>query len=88
LTDVKQRIQKKLVISDEEFSKWKFAFLSLGRPEYLQDGDVVAARFQKRDTYGAWEHYLGLEHTDSAPKRSHTTNQNRHNFEKPVKIYN
>ncbi|XP_024389478.1 ubiquitin C-terminal hydrolase 12 isoform X2 [Physcomitrium patens] len=88
LTEVKQRIQKKLVISDEEFSKWKFAFLSLGRPEYLQDGDVVAARFQKRDTYGAWEHYLGLEHADCAPKRSHTTNQNRHNFEKPVKIYN
>lgn len=88
LVEVKGRIQKKLLISDEEFSKWKFAFLSLGRPEYLQDGDVVAARFQKRDTYGAWEHYLGLEHTDSAPKRSHTTNQNRHNFEKPVKIYN
>jgi hypothetical protein len=30
---------------------------------------------QKRDTYGAWEHYLGLEHTDSTPKRSHTSNQ-------------
>lgn len=28
------------------FVQWKFAFLSLGRPEYLQDGDVVAARFQ------------------------------------------
>lgn len=26
--------------------QWKFAFLSLGRPEYLQDGDVVASRFQ------------------------------------------
>ncbi len=30
---------------------------------------------QKRDTYGAWEHYLGLEHTDTAPKRSHAVNQ-------------
>ncbi|CAK9213983.1 unnamed protein product [Sphagnum troendelagicum] len=88
LAEVKQRIQTKLAIPDEEFSKWKFAFLSLGRPEYLQDDDVVASRFLKRDSYGAWEHYLGLEHTDCTPKRSHTSNQNRHNFEKPVKIYN
>ncbi len=28
--------------------QWKFAFLSLGRPEYLQDGDIVASRFQVR----------------------------------------
>ncbi|CAM6041601.1 unnamed protein product [Sphagnum compactum] len=88
LGEVKERIQKKLQVPDEEFAKWKFAFLSLGRPEYLQDGDIVASRFQKRDTYGAWEHYLGLEHADTAPKRSHAANQNRHTFEKPVKIYN
>ncbi|KAH8955667.1 hypothetical protein BDL97_08G152600 [Sphagnum fallax] len=88
LAEVKQCIQRKLEIPYEEFSKWNFAFVSLGRPEYLQDSDVVASRFLKRDAYGAWEHYLGLEHTDSTPKRSHTSNQNRHNFEKPVKIYN
>jgi ubiquitin carboxyl-terminal hydrolase 7 len=75
LGEVKERLQKKLQVSDEEFAKWKFAFLSLGRPEYLQDGDIVASRFQKRDTYGAWEHYLGLEHADMAPKRSHAANQ-------------
>lgn len=28
------------------FLQWKFAFLSLGRPEYLQDSDVVSTRFQ------------------------------------------
>ncbi|XP_011626363.1 ubiquitin carboxyl-terminal hydrolase 13 isoform X1 [Amborella trichopoda] len=88
LAEVKVRIQKKLQVPDEEFSKWKFAFLSLGRPEYLQDSDVVSTRFQRRDVYGAWEQYLGLEHSDSAPKRSYTANQNRHTFEKPVKIYN
>ncbi|PIN20240.1 Ubiquitin carboxyl-terminal hydrolase [Handroanthus impetiginosus] len=88
LADVKVRIQKKLRVPDEEFSKWKFAFLSLGRPEYLQDSDVVSSRFQKRDVYGAWEQYLGLEHTDNAPKRSYAANQNRHTFEKPVRIYN
>ncbi|KAJ0469972.1 putative ubiquitinyl hydrolase 1 [Helianthus annuus] len=88
LADVKVRIQRKLEVPDEEFSKWKFAFLSLGRPEYLQDSDVVSNRFQRRDVYGAWEQYLGLEHSDTTPKRSFTANQNRHTFEKPVKIYN
>ncbi|GAU14502.1 hypothetical protein TSUD_250440 [Trifolium subterraneum] len=88
LAEIKVRIQKKLQVPDEEFAKWKFAFFSLGRPEYLEDSDIVSSRFQRRDVYGAWEQYLGLEHTDNAPKRSYAANQNRHTFEKPVKIYN
>lgn len=88
LTEVKARIQKKLQVPDEEFSKWKFAFLSMGRPEYLEESDIIFNRFQKRDVYGAWEQYLGLEHTDCPPKRSYSAHQNRHNFEKPVRIYN
>lgn len=32
---------------------------------------------QKKDAYGAWEYYLGLEHSDTAPKRAHQTNQVR-----------
>ncbi|XP_047317726.1 ubiquitin C-terminal hydrolase 12-like isoform X2 [Impatiens glandulifera] len=89
LSDVKLRIQAKLQVADEEFAKWKFAFLSLNRPEYLEDTDVVCSRFQKRDVYGAWEQqYLGLEHTDNTPKRVYPVNQNRHTYEKPVKIYN
>ncbi|XP_074282078.1 ubiquitin C-terminal hydrolase 12 isoform X1 [Silene latifolia] len=88
LAEIKVRIQKKLRVPDEEFSKWKCAFLSLGRPEYLQDTDIVSSRFQRRDVYGAWEQYLGLEHTDTTPKRAYTANQNRHTYEKPVKIYN
>lgn len=88
LAEVKERIKMKLHVPDEEFCKWNFAFISLGRPEYLQDADIVSTRFQKRDVYGAWEQYLGLEHSDSAPKKSHQANHNRHTFEKPVKIYN
>ncbi|GKV41839.1 hypothetical protein SLEP1_g49320 [Rubroshorea leprosula] len=87
LAEVKVRIQKKLQVPDEEFSKWNLAFLSLGRPEYLEDSDIVFNRFQRRDVYGAWEQYLGLEHADNTPKRAYV-NQNRHTFEKPVKIYN
>ncbi|XP_071706732.1 ubiquitin C-terminal hydrolase 12-like [Rutidosis leptorrhynchoides] len=86
LAEVKVRIQKKLQVQDEEFSK--FAFLSLGRPTYLQDSDIVSTRFQRRDVYGAWEQYLGLEHSDNSPKRSYAANQNRHTYEKPVRIYN
>ncbi|KAL3625125.1 CSN-associated deubiquitinating enzyme Ubp12 [Castilleja foliolosa] len=88
LAEVKSRIQKKLQVADEEFSKWKFAFLSLGRPEYLDESDVVSTRFQRRDVYGAWEQYLGLEHSDTNPKRACSASQNRHTYEKPVKIYN
>ncbi|KAJ3669934.1 hypothetical protein LUZ60_010258 [Juncus effusus] len=87
LAEVKARIQHKLQVSDEDFAKWKFAYLSLGRPEYLQDSDVVSSRFQ-RNVYGAWEQYLGLEHPDTNPKRVYAANQNRHTFEKPVRIYN
>ncbi|CAH8260155.1 unnamed protein product [Arabidopsis lyrata] len=88
LEEIKTRIQKKLHVPDEDFAKWKFASFSLGRPDYLQDTDVVYNRFQRRDVYGAWEQYLGLEHIDNAPKRAYAANQNRHAYEKPVKIYN
>ncbi|XP_058189954.1 ubiquitin C-terminal hydrolase 12-like isoform X4 [Rhododendron vialii] len=88
LAEVKVRVQKKLQVPDEEFAKWKFAFLSLGRPEYLEDSDVVSGRFHRRDVYGAWDQYLGLEHSDNTPKRAYAANQNRHTFEKAVKIYN
>ncbi|VAI14683.1 unnamed protein product [Triticum turgidum subsp. durum] len=86
--EVMDRVQKKLRVPNEEFAKWKVAFISMNRPEYLQDIDAVSARFQRRDVYGAWEQYLGLEHTDTTPKRSYAANQNRHTYEKPVKIYN
>ncbi|KAM0846886.1 hypothetical protein ACQ4PT_055394 [Festuca glaucescens] len=87
LSSIKERLQKKLKVSDEDFSKWKFAYISLGRPDYFEDSDTVATRFQ-RNMYGAWEQYLGLEHPDTAPRKAHTANQNRHSFERPVKIYN
>uniref|UniRef100_A0A0E0AG35 ubiquitinyl hydrolase 1 n=1 Tax=Oryza glumipatula TaxID=40148 RepID=A0A0E0AG35_9ORYZ len=87
LSSIKERIQKKLKVPDEDFSKWKFAYISLGRPDYFEDSDTVASRFQ-RNMYGAWEQYLGLEHPDMAPRKTHNANQNRHSFERPVKIYN
>lgn len=52
----------------EFFSQWKFAFLSLGRPDYLQDSDIVSSRFQvhKSLSHGRYEHtsmlILALRH--------------------------
>ncbi|PWZ37792.1 Polypyrimidine tract-binding 1 [Zea mays] len=68
----------------------KFAHVTFIKPEYLQDSDIVMNRFHKqRHVYEGWEQHLGLEHTTTAPKRSYLgNNQNRHSFEKPVRIYN
>ncbi|KAG5549845.1 hypothetical protein RHGRI_014971 [Rhododendron griersonianum] len=76
LAEVKVRIKKRLQVPDEEFSKWKFA-LSLGRPEYLLDSDIVSNHFHvlRGGVYGAWDLYLGLDHSDTARKRSNTGNQ-------------
>nr|GEV12232.1 ubiquitin carboxyl-terminal hydrolase 12 isoform X2 [Tanacetum cinerariifolium] len=53
------RIQKKLEVSDEEFSKWKFSHEPWGRRKPLQDSDIVLSYFQKEYVYGvANEHRL------------------------------
>ncbi|GFP97183.1 ubiquitin carboxyl-terminal hydrolase 12 [Phtheirospermum japonicum] len=75
LDHVKNRVQKKLNVPDEEFSKWKFAYVSQGRAEYLEDSDIPFSRFQRSGIYVAWEQYLGLEHVDNAPKRPLVANQ-------------
>ncbi|CAA0824349.1 Ubiquitin carboxyl-terminal hydrolase 13 [Striga hermonthica] len=88
LARVKARVHKKLNVPDEEFSKWKFAFVSQGRAEYLEDSDILLSRLQRSGIYVAWEQYLGLEHVDNAPKRPLAANQYRQPYEKAVKIYN
>ncbi|KAL7084732.1 hypothetical protein ACP275_14G239300 [Erythranthe tilingii] len=86
LAHIKTRLQKRLLVPDEEFSKWKFASVSQGRAEYLEDSDILFARLQRSGV--AWEQYLGLEHIDNTPKRSTAANQYRPPYEKAVKIYN
>ncbi|XP_047962654.1 ubiquitin C-terminal hydrolase 12-like isoform X1 [Salvia hispanica] len=92
VADIKLRIQKKLQVPDEEFSKWKLALLSLGCPEYLEDSNVVSSRFQvqRREVYGVWKQYLGLEHSVTPPKRAYTiVNQTRHTIDhQAVRISN
>jgi ubiquitin carboxyl-terminal hydrolase 7 len=84
---VRARIQAKLGISADELAKWKLAVVSFGRVEYLEDDELVKARFRKHDHYGNWDDYLGLEHaqTPGAHRKKH---QARTGYaDKPVKIY-
>ncbi|KAM3374314.1 ubiquitin C-terminal hydrolase 13 [Capsicum galapagoense] len=88
LAEVKVRVKKKLQVPDEEFAKWKFAFVSLNCLEYLEDLEILSSRLQRRGVSHAWEQYLGLEHADGAPKKTHAAHKNPRSYEKPVKIYN
>ncbi|KAH0637891.1 hypothetical protein KY290_036024 [Solanum tuberosum] len=73
LAVLKLRIQKKLQVPYEEFAKWTFAFLLLGHPKYLEDLDILSSHFQGVSV--AWEQYLGLDHSDGAPKRTPAAHQ-------------
>nr|XP_025887466.1 ubiquitin carboxyl-terminal hydrolase 13-like isoform X1 [Solanum lycopersicum] len=87
LAELKPRIQKKLQVPDEDFAKWKFAFVTSDCPEYLEDLDILLSRFQQRENVlHAWEQYLGLEHSDCASKRTHAAHQSLHRREKPLRI--
>ncbi|KAK4757395.1 hypothetical protein SAY87_018696 [Trapa incisa] len=88
LAEVKVRVQNKLQVSDEEFEKWRFAFLSMGQPEYLDDCEIIASRFQKGDGNGCGGQYLGLEHPHNFPKRSCTVSQNRNSWGRSIRIDN
>ncbi|EIE26652.1 cysteine proteinase [Coccomyxa subellipsoidea C-169] len=92
LADIKPRIQAKLGVPEEDFVKWRFAFMvNLRQPEYLEDEDVVALRFARQSaTHGVSTEtsYLGLEHADTGPKRPHPNSNRFSQYERPVKIYN
>ncbi|KAL3620232.1 ubiquitin carboxyl-terminal hydrolase 13 [Castilleja foliolosa] len=88
LDHVKNHVQKKLNVPDEDFSKWKFAYVSQDRAEYLEDSDIPFGRFQRRGIHVDWVPYLGLEHVNNAPKRPLVASQYLQRFDKAVRIYN
>eukprot|EP00026_Physarum_polycephalum_P001323 Phypoly_transcript_01324.p1 GENE.Phypoly_transcript_01324~~Phypoly_transcript_01324.p1 ORF type:complete len:1117 (+),score=280.10 Phypoly_transcript_01324:120-3353(+) len=72
----KHRIATRLGLPDEEVAKWRFAIVSFGKPEYLQENDLVG-----KHEYSNTD-YLGLEHQDTSTARSmHRPS------EKPIKIF-
>jgi ubiquitin carboxyl-terminal hydrolase 7 len=87
LASIRSRIKAKLGLTDEELAKWKFAIVSFGRVEPLEDdAEIVRPRFRKQDNYGNWDDYLGLEHQQVAGA-GRKKNTGRSNLERPVKIY-
>ena len=87
LAQVRKRVQAKLSLSDEELQKWKFAIISFGRVEYLEDDEVVKQRFRKQDNYGNWDDYLGLEHPQ-VPGSGRKKHAARAGYgDKPIKIH-
>ncbi|XP_073291911.1 ubiquitin C-terminal hydrolase 13-like isoform X2 [Primulina huaijiensis] len=100
LSHVKIRVQKKLNVPDDEFSKWKFAVVSEGLAEYLQDSEILFSFFQNSDSSVYCERYLGLEHLSPVKNQASFVQepgqfahqpifmQDRPSSEKPMKIYN
>ncbi|KMZ73738.1 hypothetical protein ZOSMA_141G00080 [Zostera marina] len=86
LSEIKIRIQKRLQISDEEFSKWKFASCIRGLVFYLEDDEIILHHIQEKDPNSIWESYLGLEHSNTLLNMEIRKKTQKVNYQKPVKI--
>ena len=63
------------------------AVISFGRVEYLEEDEIVKARFRKHDNYGNWDDYLGLEHAQ-VPGAGRKKQAGRQGYgDKPIKIH-
>lgn len=87
---VKERIQKKLEISEKDFEKYKFAIVVMGKVEYISDEEndvqVDLSLFKPHPMQGASMQarpWLGLDHVNKTPKRSKVPYS-----EKAIKIHN
>lgn len=81
--DVKNRIQKKLNISQYEWEKYKLAIIQNKTVNPVDDNEkVVLEKFQSAEE--GQRCYLGLDHTN---KNAYTTSK-LNIFEKSIKIYN
>eukprot|EP00798_Chlamydomonas_sp_ICE-L_P022133 gene22133-29195_t len=73
MADLKPRIQSKLGVSDEEFAKWNFNFVSARNdPVQLIDSAMLHSSFSSasRQLLSASEPtFLGLQHEDIGPRR-------------------
>ncbi|KAK9885250.1 hypothetical protein WA026_010749 [Henosepilachna vigintioctopunctata] len=83
---VKERIQKKLCVPEKEWEKYKFAIVSMGKAQFINEDEYTVNFADFRllpNQTGSSRPWLGLDHVNKAPKRS------RYNYlEKAIKIYN
>lgn len=81
--DVKNRIQKKLNISQYEWEKYKLAIIQNKSAQPVDDNEkVTIERFQSSE--GEQRCFLGLDH----PNKSQYPSSKLNIFEKSIKIYN
>ena len=91
-------VRERLGVSEEEFASWKFYYVRVsaasGTSEAMalvDDTEEVVRRFGARSGGGGGddEEFIGMEHTPKpSTARVHVgTNNNRHGFERPVRIY-
>lgn len=68
-SDVRDRIQEKLQIPDEEFKTYKFAMLTgMHRHEYLKGDEILSDELYKHGR-SKIQTVLGMEHKDTNPKK-------------------
>jgi ubiquitin carboxyl-terminal hydrolase 7 len=81
--EVKEKIQQRLGVKDEDFKRYKFTILAgVVRNTYLNDDDILAEIAEKESSYKT-ESVLGMEHKDPTPR----TSTNRW-YDKPIVIKN
>lgn len=80
---VKERIKKKLNVSDKEWEKYKLAIVKNGIIDYIEDEPQQVDLSVFTEPLQGTRTYLGLEHVNKNTKRS------KFNYsEKSIKIYN
>lgn len=69
-SSIKARLQKKLMIPDEEFAKWKVSFCSYYRAQVLEDDQSFESLNLRIDPYTS---FLGLEHPDTTVRPTYSS---------------
>jgi hypothetical protein len=73
MCEIQARVKAKLRVSDEDWAKWRFAFLTGRTPEYLAEADTLGERLRSHSGGGLvgsdGAPHLGLGHENTAPGR-------------------
>lgn len=80
--EIKQRIQRKLDVTDKEFATYRFAVISMGTANYIPDDENTLFDLSGSTGFQPW---LGIDH---ANKNANKTKSRYSSMEKAIKIFN
>jgi len=80
--EIKKRIQRRLDVSDKEFSTYRFAVITMGTANYLPEDDETQFDLSTSNCLQPW---LGIDHTNKAANK---TKSRYSTMEKAIKIFN